>query len=757
MPRLRLKIVGLVQGVGFRPFVFKLARDLDLRGYVRNTPGGVEVEVEGDKTNLFLERLTSERPAVSRIESVDTVELPCCGLEGFFIEASSGGDGSTPVSPDLAVCDDCLRELLDPADRRHLYPFINCTNCGPRYSITTRLPFDRSNTTMASFEMCDACNREYRDPRCRRFHAQADACPCCGPGLSLHVANRRFVHLLGDDPLLSAIRILKAGGIVAVKGLGGFHIACDAADADVVELLRRRKERGNKPFAMMAADLDAVRRFCHVTEEEARLLKSRSRPIVLLRRLAGCSLPDTVAPGAGTLGFMLPYTPLHHLLFFRPSDTPLPHFGCLVMTSGNLPGEPITADNGKAVAKLSGIVDAFLMHDRDIFTRVDDSVVREGSVIRRSRGYVPEAIPLAGKGPEVLAAGADLKNTFTLTRDGSALVSQHIGDMEGHETLLFFEETLEKLRTLYSINPVAVACDMHPGYVSTAWAEAQGMEVFKVQHHHAHVASVMAEAGLEGKVIGIAFDGSGYGPDGTVWGGEFLVADPRGFLRACHFRPLPLPGGEAAIREPWRTALAWLLDVAGGRALDIAGTLGFPDRYGEERVVNVLRLAGLPEFSPLSSGAGRLFDAVAAVTGIAGVNTFEGEAAIALEHRAAAGVDGDYPFDIREGDPLVLDFSGTLLGILEDIAAGRGSPLVAARFHNTVVRAIISVVERLRTLTGIEDVVMSGGVFQNRYVTERVVPGLTDRGFRVYLNRRVPANDGGVSLGQAYILREWLK
>ncbi len=760
--RLKIKVKGLVQGVGFRPFVFNLARSLDLKGFVKNTSGGVVIEIAGENSGVFLERLKNKKPALSDVESIDVEsidveKLPECGFEDFTIVPSEDNGSVTPVAPDISVCNNCLSELLTPSDRRYLYPFINCTNCGPRYSITRAVPYDRPNTTMLRFRMCHDCSREYRDPEDRRFHAQADACPLCGPQLGFQSINPLFKEDEGENPIYSAIKVLKAGGIVAVKGLGGFHIACDAENKDAVTLLRKRKQRINKPFAMMAPDMDTVRGFCCVTEAEAQLMLSRRRPIVLLKKRPDCRLPEGVAPKNRCLGFMLPYTPLHHLLFFYPGGEGTPNFRCLVMTSGNLSEEPIIHENEAAMEGLAGIADAFLLHNRDIFMRVDDSVIRSNVFIRRSRGYVPEAIAVKGTGPEVLGVGADLKNTFTLTRDTYAIPSQHIGDMGNFETLKFFEETLENLKSLYRINPVAVACDMHPGYYSTRWAEGQTLDVLRVQHHHAHVASVMAEAGLKGEVIGIALDGSGYGTDGNIWGSEFLVADLKGFKRLCHFSYMKLPGGEMAIREPWRIALGWLQEVTGRDALQYIERIGFLDHYGEERIKNVLRLVDLSEFSPYSSGAGRLFDAVAAITGIADTNTYEAEAATALESCAAEGIAEDYPVDIKFADPMVVDFSFTLLRILEDMTSGTGREIISARFHNTIITAIIRVANKLHSLTGVRDVVISGGVFQNLYIAERVLERLKGDGFRVYCNRRMPPNDANISLGQAYILRERLR
>jgi hydrogenase maturation protein HypF len=814
--RLLIKVKGTVQGVGFRPYVYGLATSIGLRGYVANTGEGVTIDVEGVGVKTFLERLESEAPPLARINSVDVSALAPHGYTAFSIIQSSEGGSFTLLSPDVSVCDDCLRELYDRGDRRYLYPFINCTNCGPRYTITLRTPYDRPNTTMAGFRMCPECEREYKDPGDRRFHAEPVACPACGP--KVFMAERETA------PISKTIELLGEGKVVAIKGLGGFHLACDATNSRAVETLRQRKRRSNKPFALMAPDLETIKRFCLVSPEEEALLLSERRPIVLLRKKTPCLLPEAVAPGNNRLGFMLPYTPLHYLLFCN-GNTP-PHgkgtadqheaadnksafkvdegfldsegkgacrsqeaaitgsavvdydmkrgyflsegkgaCGPLVMTSGNLSEEPIQIENKEALRKLQGLADAFLLHDRDIFMRVDDPVLKvtagRVSFIRRARGYTPEAIMLHEDGPDVLAAGADIKNTFTLMKGPYAIVSQHIGDMENYETLRFFEETLENLKAVYRAAPVAIAHDMHPGYMSTRWAMGQvsqgGVTALPVQHHHAHIASVMAGRGLKGEVIGVAFDGTGYGPDGTLWGGEFLVADALGFHRAGHVGYVPLPGGEMAVREPWRTAVSYIKAAYGDEAEQCLERIGFFEIYGRDRVEKILRILGIREVSPLSSGAGRLFDAVSAVLGICGVSTFEGEAAIALEAHALEGISGEYPFDLNGVEPVEVDFGPALRGIISDLVKGVGKEVIAAMFHNTVIEAIVKVAGSLSLKRGIKDVVLTGGVFQNDYLLAGSMERLEALGLRVFTNEAVPINDAGVSLGQAYILRETLK
>jgi hydrogenase maturation protein HypF len=773
MKCLNISVRGIVQGVGFRPFIYNLANELSIKGFVTNTSEGVYMTVEGDALESFLERLRTDAPPLSRIMSVDISPAESGGFAEFSIRESSETGSFTLVSPDTSVCDDCLKEMFDRGDRRYLYPFINCTNCGPRYSITRGVPYDRPNTTMSDFQLCPECESEYRDAADRRFHAQPNACQRCGPHVELKAAPGVLIDEEGE-PVAGAIRLLKKGMIVAVKGLGGFHIACDAMNESAVMKLRERKRRNNKPFALMAPDVESVRKFCLVSEDEEALLLSARKPIVLLRRREDAALPEAVSPKNRHIGFMLPYTPLHHLLFRLPSASEAtPHFEALVMTSGNLSEEPIVIDNNEAVDRLSGIADVFLVHNRDIFMRVDDTVLKfsnkgtggswvpgnSGTVsfVRRSRGYVPDPIPLDEEGPEVLGCGADLKNTFTITKGRYAIPGQHIGDMENYETLNFFEESLRNIKAVYRAAPVAIAHDLHPGYMSTQWALRQeGMKKYGVQHHYAHIASVMAEKGLKEKVIGVAFDGTGYGDDGALWGGEFLVADLLGFRRAGHLTYVPLPGGEAAIREPWRTAISYVKKAAGAEVREYLKPAGFVEKYGS-RIDDILKLCDAKAFSPLSSGAGRLFDAVAALLGLCDVNTFEGEAAIALESLALEDVEDDYPADISFRDPMEIDFSLPLLGILKDIETGEDRRVISSKFHNTVASSIIAVVIKLCAVTGIRRAVLSGGVFQNSYLLSRVMTGLRGEGCDVYTNELVPCNDGGISLGQAYILRERLK
>jgi hydrogenase maturation protein HypF len=794
--RAQIIVKGVVQGVGFRPYVYTLAEHLGLKGYVTNSADGVIIEAEGDALPEFIRRLPKEAPPLSQISSVTATTLPLFGYLDFTIQRSVDQTGSLPftlVSPDVSICDDCLRELLAPSDRRYLYPFVNCTNCGPRYSITRFVPYDRPNTTMAGFTMCTACLKEYHDPRDRRFHAQPNACPKCGPEVEFRVRGAAG-GVRGSEAVQEAIRSLRNGGILAVKGLGGFHIACDAANDAAVQRLRMNKRKNNKPFAVMAPDVEAAGRFCAISDAERGLLSSNKRPVVLLQKKTD-HLSEAVSPNNKYIGCMLPYTPLHYLLFFHPlrkgEKEKTPHFLALVMTSGNLSEEPIVRDNDEAVDKLSGIVDGFLIHNRDIFMRVDDSVVRVTdnqpgmrieergiehrsppadpnsplSFIRRSRGYAPNPIALPDEGPEVLGCGADLKNTFTVTKGTFAIPSQHIGDMENYETVKFFEESLANIKTVYRANPAAIVHDLHPGYLSTRWALAQqtdadgrNPELYAIQHHYAHIGSVMAEHGLNRKVIGVAFDGTGYGTDGNLWGGEFLIADIDGFERAGQFKYVPLPGGEAAIREPWKTAVSYLLEAAGNGASEYLDKIGFRRRYGEASLEQVIKVARSRELSPLSSGAGRLFDAVSALLGLCSVNTFEGEAAMALESYVVGNIDSQYTVEfIKENGYTIVDFSRTIIDVLQDSMKGPDARSIAAKFHNTVASVIETVVADLSAEQGIMDVALSGGTFQNLYLLSRTEQQLKSRGLSVFVNRKMPCNDGGISLGQAYIVRERLR
>ncbi len=781
--RAQILVKGVVQGVGFRPFVFNLAGALNLKGQVANTSEGVFIDVEGPSLSEFIRRLKNEAPPLSQITDISVVTLPVYGYLDFSIKKSTDQAGNLPftlISPDVSVCDDCLREMLDPADRRYLYPFINCTNCGPRYSITRSVPYDRPNTTMARFVLCPDCVKEYNDPRDRRFHAQPNACPVCGPQAQFRVPGSEF-GVEGGEAIRKTIEVLQNGKIVAVKGIGGFHIACDALNDDAVKLLREKKRKSNKPFAVMMLSIDTAQQICVISEDEKKLLLSGRRPVVLLKKRPGCSLSGFVSPNNQFVGVMLPYTPLHYLLFNYPlsaESMKTPHFKALVMTSGNLSEEPIVRANDDAEKKLASIVDGFLLHNRDIFMRVDDSVVRMRnnnseprtsnsalSFIRRSRGYAPDAIMLAEEGPEVMGCGADLKNTFTLTKGRFAIVSQHIGDVENYETVKFFEESLENLKAVYRADPRVIVHDLHPSYLSTRWAiecgvrNAEcGMKTIGIQHHYAHIGSVMAEYGITDKVIGVAFDGTGYGMDGNLWGGEFLLAGVDDFERAGQFKYIALPGGESSIREPWKTAVSCIVDAAGERAGNFLSKVGFQKKYGSKTLEDVMLVARSRELSPLASGAGRLFDAVSALLGLCDRNTFEGEAAMTLESFTCEGIEQEYPVEfMQEKGYTVVNFNPAIIAMIGDISQTVGNAVIATKFHNTVCSVIRAMVRSLSNRYKISKVALSGGTFQNLYLLNRTVRLLLSDGMQVFINQKVPCNDGGISLGQAYLVRERLK
>jgi hydrogenase maturation protein HypF len=723
MSRRQVRVAGTVQGVGFRPHVYRLARELELDGFVLNDTRGVLLEVEGPAPALdeFVERLRSQAPPLARIEHLEAAELAPTGVRGFAIVSSrGGGEQDAPVSPDTATCADCLAELLDPADRRHRYPFINCTNCGPRFTIVRGVPYDRPLTTMAGFRMCARCQAEYDDPLDRRFHAQPNACPDCGPTLS-------FGAERGDAALAGALAALEAGQIVAVKGIGGFHLACRADDERAVDRLRSRKHREDKPFAIMVSDVAAARRLVDLDPAEEELLASRARPIVIAAWRDGAPVAAGVAPRSRELGVMLAYSPLHHLLV---ADRPL------VMTSGNVSDEPIAYADDDAAERLEPIADAFLRHDRPIHTRTDDSVVRAGVMLRRSRGYVPDALtlPVAADRP-LLACGAELKSTFCLAKGTRAWVSHHIGDLKNYETLLSFRDGVAHFERLFAVTPELIVHDMHPDYLSTREAlEYEHEPTFAVQHHHAHLAACLAEYGETGPAVGAIYDGSGYGTDATVWGGEILVGDLAGFDRVGHLRTVALPGGDRAVAEPWRMACAWLVEATGDPDPGMPGTLR--DVVDPKRWRAVARLA---QTGPRTSSIGRLFDAVAALCGVRAVVNFEGQAAIELEAVADPTERAAYPLDA------VLDPRELILAVARDVRAGVPVGLVSARFHNAVARGTAAAVRA----TGLDTVVLSGGVFQNRLLAARTVGALTDR--RCLVPRLLPAGDGGISFGQAAV------
>jgi len=747
--RRRFLVAGVVQGVGFRPFVYVTATALGLTGEVSNDSAGVVIEVEGDPAAVaeFATALCRDAPPLAQVERVVATDLPVRGGTGFRIgDSRSSGGGRTLASPDVATCADCARELADPTDRRYRHPFITCTNCGPRFTIICALPYDRPSTTMARFPMCTDCAREYADPADRRFHAQPIACPNCGPQLELVAGDTRLV---GAEALARARQLLAAGAIVAVKGLGGYHLACDATDEGATSTLRRRKARGAKPFAVMVADLDTAGELAHLDAPAAALLAGSRRPIVLLARRAGAFLAPSVAPGNPDLGLLLPYTPVHTLLLGLDEDAPGPR--ALVMTSGNRSGEPIVTDDDDALERLGGLADAWLRHDRPIRVPCDDSVTRvvdgEELPLRRSRGYAPLPVALPIEVGPTLAVGAEVKNTCAVGAGRYAWLSQHVGDMDDLRTLDAFADTQAHLQLLTGVTPSALAADAHPAYRSTGWARrARGDRPLRtVQHHHAHIASVMAEHGLDGTrpVIGVAFDGTGYGSDGAVWGGEVLVADYAGFERVGHLAYVPLPGGDATVHRPYRMALAHL------HAAGVAWTDDLPcvaACAADERAVLEHQLRTGLGCTPTSS-MGRLFDAVSSLAGVRHVADYEGQAAIELEgcSRSVEAAGGAYRF----GEPM--DATPVIRAVANDVRTGVPSSLIGARFHSAVVDLVATVARRARAETGLSTVALSGGVFQNALLLTGVCRVLRRDGFTVLRHRVVPPNDGGLALGQLMI------
>ncbi|WP_329500973.1 carbamoyltransferase HypF [Kitasatospora herbaricolor] len=764
--RRRVAVRGVVQGVGFRPFVHKLATELGLHGQVTNTGEGVTAEVEGrpDLVADFCRRLASDAPVLADVESVSHQELPVTGGRGFTILASGpGGPRRTLIPPDVATCADCLAELADPADRRYRHPFITCTNCGPRFTIVTALPYDRANTTMAGFPMCPDCAREYGDPADRRFHAQPVACHACGPVLTLTVPGEPGAT--GEAATARARRLLAAGAILAVKGIGGYHLACDAGDPRAVALLRRRKARGDKPFALMARSLAEIEPYVRLGPAERDLLTGTARPIVLLRRRpGGPRLAEEIAPGSPDLGVMLPYTPLHHLLLGLPGDPPGP--GLLVLTSGNLAGEPIVTDDAEALVRLAPLADAWLAHDRPIHVPCDDSVVRicdgEQLPVRRSRGYAPLPVTLPLPVRATLAVGGDLKNTFCLGEGRRAWLSAHVGDMDDLATQRAFGRAVDRLGGITGVTPGLLAADRHPRYRSTGWARrnAAGRPIVQVQHHHAHIAAAMAEHGLDGTrpVIGVAFDGTGYGDDGAVWGGEFLLADYDGFRRFAHLRYAPLPGGDATVARPYRMALAQLYTAGIPWTPDLPCVAACPP---EEHRVLARQLARNLNCVPTSS-MGRLFDAAAALAGVCQLAGYEAQAAIELEAAAVAHQDDDgpgYAFALGPagggtgpGDVrLVADPGPVLAAMAADLRAAAAPGLLAARFHRAVAALVRRVCALAREQHGLETVALTGGVFANLLLSTVCARELREDGFTVLRHRLVPPNDGGLALGQLMV------
>jgi len=759
LERIKIFVEGIVQGVGFRPFVYRQATKENLKGCVANTSHGVEIEVEGEPEALdrFVHNLQSQAPVLARITNVRVTEIPPSGDAEFLIRSSrEDAVRSTLISPDMAVCNDCLNELFDPQNRRYRYPFINCTHCGPRYTIIQDIPYDRPRTTMSCFSMCPECEKEYRDPSNRRFHAQPNACPVCGPRVWL--TDKTGEVLACDDPITEAARWLHEGKIVAVKGLGGFHLACDATSEDAVTRLRRRKGREEKPLAVMAPDLKAVETFAEISAKEKDMLLSPRRPIVLLVKKRPSLLAESVAPRNKYMGTMLPYSPLHYLL--------LEGFRALVMTSGNLSEEPIAIGNREALERLGEIADVFLMHNRDIYLRSDDSVTRfMGGLprpVRRSRGYVPVPVFLRKKMPSLLAVGGELKNTICLTKEDQAFLSQHVGDMENFETLHFFQECVDHLRRILKIEPVAIAHDLHPDYLATQWAlEQKGIPHIGVQHHHAHIAACLAENGRDDRVIGLSLDGTGYGDDGTIWGGEVLVADLASFQRVGHIAYHSMPGGSAAIQEPWRMAVAYLYEVYRDDPETNKGEryffrwiekMPFVKTIGPEKIRTVVRMLQGNFRIPQTSSLGRLFDGVAAMIGLREKAAFEGQAAMELEMGMENGREEGYSIALCEKEgKIVIVPDAMIRQIRTDVLRGIPVGKISYLFHAAWIRLFVQVSKMIRDRLGIRSVALSGGCFQNRFLLENLCSELEKEGFEVLTHSQIPSNDGGLALGQAVV------
>ena len=757
--RLKLVVLGAVQGVGFRPFVFRLAEKLKLTGWVNNSPHGVFIEVEGERPALedFLLRLESEKPPRSFIQSLETSWLDSVGYKTFEIrDSNSGGNKTALVLPDIATCPDCLREIVDQQNRRFRYPFTNCTHCGPRFSIIEELPYDRANTSMRKFTMCPACQAEYDDPRDRRFHAQPNACPACGPRLELWSAAGEVIFG-GNEALLAAAQMVRRGKIVAVKGIGGFHLLTDARNERAVQLLRQRKQREEKPFALMFPTVVSIQAVCNALPLEERLLRSPESPIVLLKRISNHQSPiaNSVAPGNPNLGAMLPSNPLHHLLM---AELGFP----VVATSGNLSDEPICTDEYEALNRLAGIADTFLVHNRTIVRHMDDSIVRvmhaRKTVFRRARGFAPLPIRLESKlqstkSKDMLAVGAHLKNSVALALGDNVFISQHIGDLETEEANQAFRRVAADLPKLYAVSTKIIAADLHPDYLSTKFASECGKEVISIQHHVAHVLSCIAENQVPLPALGVAWDGTGYGTDGTIWGGEFFLITENGVERVAHLRPFRLPGGDAAVKEPRRVALGLISEIY-GEAVFQRRDLPTLSAFSNSELATLQTMVKRGLNSPLTTSIGRLFDGVASLAGLRQKMRFEGQAAMEMEF-ALNGIETDEHYNlslITRHPSLVLDWQPLIEAILSDVQSGAGVGIISAKFHNALAEAVLEVAKRV----GETRVALSGGCFQNRYLTERIVTRLGEDKFQPYWHQRVPTNDGGIALGQVFAARNHL-
>jgi len=746
--RARITLTGLVQGVGYRPFIHRLADRFGMNGYVLNSSRGLIIEVEGKEKSVhaFSDRVTTTFPPLAVVRNTEIETLAAKGYRSFEILRSEKLETEfTLVSPDISVCDDCLQELFDPGDRRYRYPFINCTNCGPRFSIIKDTPYDRPLTTMAGFTMCRNCDREYSDISDRRYHAQPDACPVCGPQLQL---NGVTGIIECDDPVEKATELLLQGDILTVKGIGGIHLMCNATDNTAVEKIRRIKQRERKPLALMSKSVERVRQFCEVNQSEQELLESPERPIVLLTKRENSPISDFVAPGNAYLGVMLPYSPLHYLLL--DDDRLL----ALIATSANIADEPIARNRDEMHPSVRNNADYYLDHNRPIHNRCDDSVVeivdRQTVMIRRSRGYAPLSMPIPGSGRQLMALGAEEKNTICFTKDGWAYLSQHIGDLKSAEAFEFFLEALERLKKIFKIEPELVVCDMHPQYLNTGYAQNLTTPLLPVQHHHAHIASCLAENDIKQKVIGIALDGTGYGADDRIWGAEFLIADLTGYERAAHLEYTPMPGADLAVKEPHRMAVAFLYSAYGDDIFDL--DLDLFRRMGDHKLNAVLQMMKQKINSPLSSGCGRMFDAVASILGICDRISYEAQGPIELEVISNPACRSSYRYDIENKDDIIIIQPREIFrGIVADIENGTTAAVIGGKFHNTVVDFCVEVATKLKQKHRLNQTALSGGVFQNRLLLKKLRRRLVQRGFTVYINSQVPPNDGGISFGQAAV------
>ncbi|MCP3926514.1 MAG: carbamoyltransferase HypF [Desulfobacterales bacterium] len=742
----QIEVKGIVQGVGFRPFIYQLADKFKLKGTVLNNSSGVVIRVTGLRATLdsFCKDISSNHPELSIITdiSVTTIELEHFS-EFSIVQSEKEESTNALISPDVSVCKDCLSELFDKADRRYHYPFLNCTNCGPRYTIIDDIPYDRPKTSMKHFKMCDECQKEYDDPKNRRFHAQPNACSVCGPKVSLWNNNNEIIDV--KDPVEETINLLKKGYIIAIKGLGGFHLACDALNDKAVKTLRQRKLREEKPFALMAFDSEKVESFAHLNTDEKKLLESNKRPIVLLKKREGNKISEDVSPRNRYFGTMLPYTPLHYLI--------LNEIEALVMTSGNRSDEPISISNDDAFDSISDIADYFLIHDRDIYLRSDDSIVKKTknatSFIRRSRGYVPIPVFLKDNIPSVLAVGGGLKNTICVTKEDRAFLSQHIGDLENYESLEFLQLTVSHMKRILDVEPEIVACDLHPDYMSTMYAKELDTKIIEVQHHHAHIASCMAENKIDEPVIGLAFDGTGLGSDGNIWGGEVLISDFKGFERAAHLSYAPMPGSGFAIKEPYRMGLSYLFSTFGSdyKNLDIPFI-----KSSEQKSFDFLTAMIKKKLNcPLTSSLGRLFDGIASITGVRNKVFFEGQAGIELEMIAKEGVTESYNYSYKKTNLYEISHKEIIESVVKDLLEKTDVSVISSKFHNTIINLFTEICCEIRSDTKLNSVALSGGVFQNSILLEGFLSKLDENGFKVYCQNIVPANDGGLSLGQAMI------